>query len=95
MIALERAFKVICCFCGYIHIHHNLDEPKDVCEECNEVLSIDSSWDPHAVRIYVENADPKLIKSFIEEIKSKRVRLGKKKKTEKKKLSSRAARKVA
>ena len=95
MIALKRAFKVICCFCGNIHIHHNLDEPREVCEECKEILSIDASWDPHAVRIYVENADPKLIDSFIEEIKSKQIRLGKKKKPGKKKLSPRTARKVA
>jgi len=95
MITLERAFKVICCFCGHIHIHHNLDDPRELCEVCKEILAIDASWDPHAVRIYVENADPKLINSFIEEIKSKRIRLGKKKKPGKKKLSSKTTRKVA
>ena len=92
---MERSFKVICCFCGHIHIHQNIDRPRELCEVCKEVLSIDSSWDAHAVRIYVENADPKLIESFIEEIKSKRARLGKKKRSVKKKLPQKNTRKVA
>jgi hypothetical protein len=92
---LERAFKVICCHCGHIQIHNNIDEPPDQCEVCKEALSIDSSWAPHSVRIYVEDADPKLIENFIEEIKGKRIRLGKRKKTGKRKMVSKTTRKVA
>jgi len=91
---LQRSFKVVCCYCGHINIHQNIDVPREHCEVCKETLSVDSSWDPHSVRIYVENADPNLIKNFIEEIKSKQIRLGKKK-TRKKKVVSKAVRKVA
>ena len=94
MVSLKRAFKVICCYCGYIHIHHNIDEPKEKCEGCKEALSVDSSWDAHAVRIYVEDADPNLIQGFIEEIKAKRIRLIKKK-SGRKKVASRTTKKVA
>jgi len=92
---LERTFKVICCYCGHIHIHHNIDAPREKCEVCKEVLSVDSFWDPHSVRIYVEDADPKLIENFIEEIKAKRIRLVKKKKAGKKKIVSKTTKKVA
>jgi len=91
---LERTFKVICCYCGHIHIHHNIDAPREKCEVCKEVLSVDSSWDPNSVRIYVEDADPNLIENFIEEIKAKRMRLVKKK-AEKKKIVSKTTKKVA
>lgn len=91
---MERAFKVVCCNCGHIQIHHNIDEPREQCEVCKEAMSVDSSWDPHSVRIYVEDADPRLIKNFIEEIKVKRIRLGKKK-TGKRKVFSKTTRKVA
>lgn len=92
---MERSFKVVCCNCGHINIHHNIDEPRDQCEVCKEALSVDSSWNPHSVRIYVEDADPKLIKNFIEGIKGKRFRLEKNKKIRKKKVVSKTTRKVA
>lgn len=93
---MKRAFKVICCYCGHIHIHHDLDLPRDICEECREVLSIDSSWDPHAVRIYTEHADPNLIKDFIKEIKNRSVRLREKTSTKKRKVTvSKKSKKVA
>lgn len=92
---MERTFKIVCCYCGHIHIHHNIDEPLEKCEVCKEVLSADFSWSHHAVRIYVEDADPKLIEDFIEEVKAKRIRLGKKKKPAKKKVVSKTIRKVA
>lgn len=79
MVSLKRTFKVICCYCGHIHIHHNIDAPREKCEVCKEVLSVDSSWNPHSVRIYVEDADLKLIENFVEGIKAKRIRLVKKK----------------
>jgi hypothetical protein len=56
------------------------------CKVCKEPLSIDSSWGSHAVRIYIEDADPKLIEDFVAEIKAKSVRLRKKKKITKKKV---------
>lgn len=92
---MERTFKLICCYCGHTHIHHNLDEPLEKCEVCKEALSVNSSWNPHSVRIYGEDADAKLIENFIEEIKAKRIRLGKKKKTVKKKTVPKTIKKVA
>ena len=83
---MERAFKIVCCNCGHIHIHRSIDEPLEECKVCKEPLSIDSSWGSHAVRIYVEDADPKLIEDFVAEIKAKSIRLRKKKKTGKKKV---------
>jgi len=92
---LQRTFKVICCYCGHIHIHHNIDEPLEKCEMCKTDLSADSTWDSHKVRIYVEDADPNLIEDFIEGIKAKRIRLVEKKKTGRKKATSRVVKKVA
>lgn len=92
---MQRAFKVICRYCGHVQIHHNIDEPREHCEVCKTTLSVDSSWDSHSVRIYVEDADPKLINNFIEEIKGKRIRLEKKKKAGRKKVVSKTTRKVA
>jgi hypothetical protein len=93
---LKRSFKVICCYCGYIHIHQNLDLPRKACEKCRAALSIDTSWDPHAVRIYTEHADPKLIEDFIAELKSKRVRLRERKSTTKSKFTvSKKSKRVA
>ncbi len=92
---MERAFKVICCYCGHIHIHHDIDDPREHCEVCKRVLSFDSSWDSHSVRIYVEDADPKLIENFIAEIKVKKFRVTEKDKPLKKKVVSRITSKVA
>jgi len=83
---LDRAFKIVCCNCGHIHTHRSIDEPLEECKVCKEPLSIDSSWGSHSVRIYVEDADPKLIEDFVSEIKAKSIRLGKKKKIGKKKV---------
>lgn len=83
---MERAFKIVCCNCGHIHIHRSIDDPLEKCKVCKEPLSIDSSWGSHAVRIYVEDADPKLIEDFVAEVKAKRVRLMKKRKIGKKKI---------
>jgi hypothetical protein len=92
---VHKSFKLICCYCGHIHTHHNIDILLDRCEACKAPLSMDDSWCSHAVRIFVEDADPKLIKHFVEEVKSKRIRLKKNKRSVKRKPPSRLTKKVA
>ena len=93
---MKKTFKVVCCHCGHINLNHNIDKPLEQCEVCKEILSTNSCWNPHSVRIFIEDADPNLIDNFIDEIKCKRVRLEKKKTTiRKNKLFPKTARKVA
>ena len=93
---MKKPFKLICCYCGHIHLHNDIDEPLEKCALCKQLLSIDALWISHAVRFYVEDADPKIIEQFIKEVKSKRTRYKKKKKNGVAlRKSSRTAKKVA
>ena len=92
---MQKSFRIICCYCGHLHIHHTIDIPLERCEACKAVLAMDEAWVSHAVRIFVEDADPKLIQTFVEEVKSKRTRLKKNKKPLRRTVASRTRKKVA
>ena len=92
---MQKTFKIICCHCGHMHKNADLDELLKKCNACNETLSGDAGWISHAVRIFVEDADPAIIRHFIKEVKKKQTRFSNKKKNTSRKRSHATAKKVA
>jgi len=92
---VKKTYKIICCHCGLIHKITDLDQPLEKCHACNEPLSDDNGWLSPAVRIFVEDADPAIIKHFIKEVKKKQTTLHSKKKSPPRKRSNPSAKKVA
>jgi hypothetical protein len=58
-------------------------------------LSEKNVWNSHAVRIFVVDADPKLIKHFIKEVRSKKTRQSIRKRERARKKSPRTTKRVA
>ena len=92
---MQKTYKIICCHCGHMHKGSDLDLLLHKCVACNEPLSDEDGWLSHAVRIFVEEADPGIIKHFIKEVKKKQTRLNSKKKRNPRKRSNPTAKKVA
>ena len=78
-----------------MHKHNDVDAPLEKCMACKKPLSHDTSWNPHAVRIFVMNADPQIVKRFIDEVKNKNSRQHLKKGGIPRKRSPRTTKKVA
>lgn len=78
-----------------MHKHNDLDVPLEKCLACKETLSHNTSWNPHTVRIFVMNADPMLVKHFINEVKNKNSRQNLRKKEIVQKRTPRTTKKVA
>ena len=92
---MQKTYKIICCHCGHMHKKSDHDVPLEKCHACAEPLSNGDGWLSHAVRIFVEDADPAIIKHFIKEVKKKQTRLNSKKKSPPRKKSHPTAKKVA
>ena len=92
---MKKTYKIICCHCGHMHKKYDLDELLEKCHACNEPLSDGDGWLSHAVRIFVEGADPEIVKHFIKEVKKKQSRHNSKKKSIQRKRSHSTAKKVA
>jgi hypothetical protein len=92
---VKKNYKVICCHCGHIHKKSDLDELLEKCHACNEALSDGDGWLSHGVRIFVEDADPGIIKHFIKGVKKKQTLHNSKKKSTPKKRSHSITKKVA
>ena len=74
-----------------MHKKSGQDDSLEKCHACHLPLTDDDGWLPHTVRIYVEEADPAIIKHFIKSIKKKHKLLNsKKKETLRKRLHPRA-----
>jgi hypothetical protein len=78
-----------------MHKKSDLNKHLQKCHSCNEPLSDGDGWLSHAVRIFVGDADPGIIKHFIKEVKKKQSRLNSKKKSTPRKRSHATAKKVA
>ena len=92
---MQKTHKIVCCYCGHIHKQSYLDEPLEKCLFCNAPLSDDAGWISHAVRIFIEDADPVMIKRFITEVQKKKTRFRTKKKGLPRKKSHATSEKVA
>jgi hypothetical protein len=92
---MKKTYTIICCHCGHRHKKSDLDELLEKCDACSEPLSDGDGWLSHAVRIFVEDADPAIIKHFIKEVKKKQTRFNSKNKGAPRKRSHSRAKKVA
>ena len=78
-----------------MHKKADPDELLKKCHACNQPLSDGDGWLSHSVRIFVEDADPAIIKHFIKEVKKKQTCQNSKKKSTPKKRSHSTTKKVA